>query len=993
MKCRKCGINNPINVNKCIYCGASLTQSNNPKVKQRNINNQPRNNQRKSSSSSKKQRTQTDNIIIGVIIALVAVLLIMGGIYAFNSMPKKGGFSGGGGGGGIASSATYKVTFDFNYDNLPKEEQTVKNGEYAQSPIIKERAGFVFGGWFEDKDLKKEFDFHTPIKRSYNLTACWVDMNDTTDTDGDGLTDNVEKYYGTDKLKVDTDGDGLSDYVELAILSLNPLKVDTDGNGKKDGDEDADKDKLSNVEEIKIGSDPTIPDTDADSLNDFDEVNKYKTNPIKADTDSDGVSDGKEIELGTDPLSSQKSFSVSVKSNESDTVKPSVSVNLSGKQVESLKIEKVNDKNLFPETIPGYMGAAYDFSVDGSFNSATISFEFDSSKGSDPVIYHYNEKEGILEPLSTTVKGNIASANVSHFSTYILINRKVYEESFEWEDAWVTNSNYRGVEIVLVIDDSGSMKTNDKENQRLSVAKTLIDNLPENSKIGVVKFESNTEILTQSLTNSKSTANGFLTTSYFKSSGNTYMYSAIDSAMGLFESTDSTIMKLVVVLSDGATSDTSKHNNIVSSANSRDIRIYTVGLGSSSSNYFTEYLKPLANNTGAAFYLASNASELTNIYKDISKKIDIETDTDNDGVPDYYEENLQLFNGVKIKLDKNNPDTDGDGLLDGKEVELKYTYKDNNTKVNVKGKINSYPDNKDSDGDGLTDSKDKKPMEWDVCDRDLALFASLTYNTQNEYNSKSINKNYYNYGSPNEVYDYWTIVDCSGEKWADINTHFFATTYKNGNKIVIAYRGTDGEIGEWLNNLIGVGLINYHSEEGYAKNYASKIAKKYSDCDIYITGHSLGGYLAQFGAYEIIQNHSMNKLKKVAYFNGIGLEYFPLWNDKNDERNALKKYFNGSNLISYSIYGDVVNVLGKHSGKEKAYYATDKALEYHKGKHGSDWFILTKSGLGWLSVLASDETIYWYDYYKSSSLREFFSVTHEIDSFFSYLTQGTRSGK
>ena len=37
----------------------------------------------------------------------------------------------------------------------------------------------------------------------------------------------------------------------IFALSLNPLKVDTDGNGKKDGDEDADKDKLSNVEEIK----------------------------------------------------------------------------------------------------------------------------------------------------------------------------------------------------------------------------------------------------------------------------------------------------------------------------------------------------------------------------------------------------------------------------------------------------------------------------------------------------------------------------------------------------------------------------------------------------------------------------------------------------------------------------------------------------------------------------------------------------------------------
>ena len=576
-----------------------------------------------------------------------------------------------------------------------------------------------------------------------------------------------------------------------------------------------------------------------------------------------------------------------------------------------------------------------------------------------------------------------------------MINRKIYEESFEWEDAWVTNSNYRGVEIVLVIDDSGSMKTNDKENQRLSVAKTLIDNLPENSKIGVVKFESNTEILTQSLTNSKSTANGFLTTSYFKSSGNTYMYSAIDSAMGLFESTDSTIMKLVVVLSDGATSDTSMHNSVVSSANSRDIRIYTVGLGSSS-NYFTEYLKPLANNTGAAFYLASNASELTNIYKDISKKIDIETDTDNDGVPDYYEENLQLFNGVKIKLDKNNPDTDGDGLLDGKEVELKYTYKDNNTKVNVKGKINSYPHEPDSDWDGLTDNKDKKPLEWDVCDRDLAMFAALTYDTPNKYNNKSISDNYYflNFGSATEVYDYWEIVDCSGELWADIATHFYATTYKNGNNVVIAYRGTDSEWGEWVNNIVGVGLVNYHSEEGYARNYAAKMAKKYSDCNIYITGHSLGGYLAQFGASEIIRNHDKSILKKVAYFNGIGLKYNKLlfWS-KNDEMNALKGFYNGSNLISYQINGDVVSALGTHSGKVVGFDATSEALEDHKDKHGSDWFILTKSGLGWLSILSSDNMVYWYNKYGTSSLREYFWVTHETDSFFCYLTQGTRNGK
>jgi hypothetical protein len=36
------------------------------------------------------------------------------------------------------------------------------------------------------------------------------------DSDGDGLTDDLETFYGTDALKADTDGDGYSDYVEVS---------------------------------------------------------------------------------------------------------------------------------------------------------------------------------------------------------------------------------------------------------------------------------------------------------------------------------------------------------------------------------------------------------------------------------------------------------------------------------------------------------------------------------------------------------------------------------------------------------------------------------------------------------------------------------------------------------------------------------------------------------------------------------------------------------
>ena len=439
-----------------------------------------------------------------------------------------------------------------------------------------------------------------------------------------------------------------------------------------DPDSDPDTDRLTTAEENAIGTDPLNPDTDGD-----------------------GVSDGKEVELGADPLTAQDTFTVeALPEEQNDTVKPSVTIELAGEQVETLTVRRVEDDVLFPETMPGYLGGAYDFSVVGSFTSAAISFEFDeqllSREGFDPVVYYFNEADQVLEPLETTVTGNTATAVVTHFSTYILIDRSLFADSFSWQDTWDTGSTYTAIEIVLVIDDSGSMTSNDKSNQRLTVAQNLIDKLPEASKIGVVRFNGSTYVLTSELLSDRAAAKAYLTTDYFKSSGSTYMYKAIGSAFSLFQSDDAETLKMMVVLSDGATSDTSKHSSTISSAQEQNVRIYTVGLGDSTS-YFTNYLQPLAEQTGGAFYLAANADELTAIYDDINDKIDIETDSDSDGISDYYEDNMVAFNGVQLALDKLNPDTDGDGKLDGEEIVLTYQYSDDGKQVLVTGKYVSNP--------------------------------------------------------------------------------------------------------------------------------------------------------------------------------------------------------------------------------------------------------------------------------------------------------------
>jgi len=94
-------------------------------------------------------------------------------------------------------------------------------------------------------------------------------------------------------MNLDTDGDGLKDWFEQSIS--HSYKVDTDGDGIQDSDEDADGDGLSNIVEQARGTNATTADTDGDTLSDFDELNKYKTDPLKFDTDGDNLSDGTEV--------------------------------------------------------------------------------------------------------------------------------------------------------------------------------------------------------------------------------------------------------------------------------------------------------------------------------------------------------------------------------------------------------------------------------------------------------------------------------------------------------------------------------------------------------------------------------------------------------------------------------------------------------------------------------------------------------------------------
>ena len=84
----------------------------------------------------------------------------------------------------------------------------------------------------------------------------------------------------------DTDGDGLWDRFEERWGATDPEMRDTDRDGIKDGLEDEDGDRLSNLGEQRFRTDPTNPDTDGDGKRDGAEDFNRNGKPNAADQDT-----------------------------------------------------------------------------------------------------------------------------------------------------------------------------------------------------------------------------------------------------------------------------------------------------------------------------------------------------------------------------------------------------------------------------------------------------------------------------------------------------------------------------------------------------------------------------------------------------------------------------------------------------------------------------------------------------------------------------------
>lgn len=207
-----------------------------------------------------------------------------------------------------------------------------------------------------------------------------------------------------------------------------------------------------------------------------------------------------------------------------------------------------------------------------------------------------------------------------------------------------------GVNVVLVIDVSGSMQAEDYSPSRLEAAKRsaeiLLNSLQPNDNAGIVTFET-----------------GATTAAYLSPykerviqklqdilprEGNTAIGDGLSLGIDMATSVPNK-KKVVILLSDGVNnSGVISPSEAIAFAKTNDIQVYTIGLGSEKRvmlgyDFFgrAQYaeldeatLRAIADNTGGKFFKSIDSGTLDNIYKNISQ--DIKREQEETSIKDWF---------------------------------------------------------------------------------------------------------------------------------------------------------------------------------------------------------------------------------------------------------------------------------------------------------------------------------------------------------------------
>ncbi|MGE7093322.1 VWA domain-containing protein [Lysinibacillus sp. NPDC048646] len=765
------------------------------------------------------------------------------------------------------------LTWDVEHSSKGYEiyRSTTEKGEYELLAIVEGK----FSDNYQDNSIQAGIEYFYKIgyykNNSKSPLSEPVPTDYTKDTDGDGLFDYQELSLGTNMHEKDTDKDGLEDNYELQFTLTNPTLKDTDGNGVSDGDEDLDEDGLTNLQELELGTDPKNADSDSDGWNDGLELERG-TDPLNDDTDGDKVVDGLEEELGFNPLNPDtdgngildgdemvEKVTEAGKFDKNEVVSPSVKIQSKASMANSTTITNIEGTDAFLEGAP-VIGAPFDFNTDIEFDEAEITFTYDASKIEGefkPAIFYYNEDAMLLEKLPNQThdaSSEKVTAVVNHFSTYLLLNEIAWDEVWEKEISLPrvdNNGKIKNIDIVFSIDSSGSMVWNDPGELRKEAANNFVDKLTEQDRAAVVDFDSYAGTVVALTTDKQKVKNAI---DKSDNSGGTDIYKAVNEGVKeIANNGRDENVKYLIILTDG---EGNWNDSALDYARDNDVTIFTIGLGSSVNQ---SLLDRIATSTGGKYFYASDAWKLYGVFDDVAEETCI-IDSDGDGLTDCMEtRGMRLGNGEIIYTNKYVKDIDNDGLEDGQEILPQFNSRGGGYYV-----MKSDPWNPDTDYDYKKDGdeSDSNRNKYNFTEHLSVFMSTLAYENVEGYLGKngidlsttritSITDTIRDLGINQAHLKGWKIINAKDS----VFTGFGGLALKKGNMVVFAYRGTD-DILDGINDLA---ILSYNNnfQVPIADRFAGDTLINLGNTDktkVFVTGHSLGGFLAQVVTHDIIEN-------------------------------------------------------------------------------------------------------------------------------------------
>ena len=278
-------------------------------------------------------------------------------------------------------------------------------------------------------------------------------------------------------------------------------------------------------------------------------------------------------------------------------------------------------------------------------------------------------------------------------------------------------------------------------------------------------------------------------------------------------------------------------------------------------------------------------------------------------------------------------DDDGDGIANKDEL---YIYKkDGRTYLGY----DIHPRLSDTDGDGLNDKEDRDKLIWNISVRDMAMFMNLAY--ESDESVKNILSNKLPVGvekdkikrlTHSELSPYWTVKQTFHQN-NGLDAVLFETKnnfpFLKGEKIqVLAFAGTNIGQGGDLKADIALAFGNESNQSEAAKELINSFRNSKEFTNLYITGHSLGGYLA-LRASVLAEKNKYNYYRETYTFNAPRIKtggWF--WGVPEEEENIsnnmmqigkVKNYFtDNDNIIPNNLRPKYIKNVGSSQGKHSS---------------------------------------------------------------------------